>query len=383
MHTPLHLIEQRTSVITAGRIQRDDAGIWLANAHTRLRIHGTWDLEDGDLVRVSGTFGADGLEPSQVEVIAHGERGNAIPTNAPIERDALLVYLREFFGARAFLEVETPNLVTEPGTDRYLEPLEAGERYLHTSPEFAMKRLLVDGFERIFQIAKVYRDGEVGALHNPEFTILEWYRAWEHVEAIIADVEALVSGYLDIEPGFEKITMQDLFLEVLDIDILALDTSETLRKRVIEVGALQPPENRRWDEIFFELMVTHIDEALRARGPVFVTHWPVSQAVLACKDPDDPRVALRFELYVDGLEIANGFEELVDPVEQRARFEDDLRQRRQQGLDALPMPTDFLNALERGMPPSAGVALGLDRLLMLRMGASRIDEVAPFAWYDG
>ncbi|WP_168210797.1 EF-P lysine aminoacylase EpmA [Persicimonas caeni] len=318
--------------------------------------------------------------------------------------------IRAFFDARDFLEVETPNWVAAPGTDVHLDPVRAvyedrhGDLsvsgYLHTSPEFAMKRLLVEGLERIWQMCKVWRNGEVTPLHNPEFTLLEWYRAGEPVEAIIDDVEALTRELLgdeamvvtddeerrvDLSAPFERMTMQQVvegacgfdLLEALDFDALyaACEANDLLSPRSLARAGT----HRQWDELFFELQVTYIDPFLADRGAVFVTDWPTPLAVLARKKPADPRVAERFELYVGGVELANGFGELTDPVEQHARFEHDLETRRERGLPDMPMPERFLAALERGMPASSGVAVGVDRLLMLACGAADIREVVPFA----
>lgn len=304
--------------------------------------------------------------------------------------------IRAFFDRRDFLEVETPNWVGAPGTDVHLDPVRAiyedlhGGRevsgYLHTSPEFAMKRLLVEGLERIWQMCKVWRNGELTPLHNPEFTILEWYRAHEPVEAIIDDVEALARELLGgFDEPFSRMTMQELVEEACGFDILeALEfdallqickTEELLSPRSLE----RAREHQQWDELFFELQVTYIDPLLAKQGAVFVTDWPAPLAVLARKSPDDARVAQRFELYIDGVELANGFQELTDPQEQRERFEEDLETRRERGLPEVPMPERFLEALERGMPASSGVAVGVDRLLMLSAGVADIREVAPFA----
>ena len=318
--------------------------------------------------------------------------------------------IRAFFDARDFLEVETPNWVAAPGTDVHLDPVRAiyedlhdGQPvsgYLHTSPEFAMKRLLVEGLERIWQMCKVWRNGEITPLHNPEFTILEWYRAGEPVETIMADVEALALELLGdeavvaedgqvrrVELGapFKRLTMQQVveeacgfdLLEALEFDALlrACETNELLSQRSLE----RARKHELWDELFFELQVSYLDPFLAEQGAVFVTDWPAPLAVLARKRPDDTRVAQRFELYIGGVELANGFQELTDPKEQRERFQQDLQTRRERGLPELPMPERFLESLERGMPPSSGVAVGVDRILMLAAGVSDIREVAPFA----
>lgn len=325
-------------------------------------------------------------------------------------RDRANKTIRAFFDERGFLEVETPNWVEAPGTDVHLDPVRATFEeqysghsagqclagYLHTSPEFAMKRLIVEGLERIFQMCKVWRNGEITEQHNPEFTILEWYRAGEPVEAIIEDVEALSAALLgeqvcvdgrtiELHRPFERMTMQQVVEEACGFDLLAaldfdalLDACTT--HELLSAGSLERARrDRRWDELFFELQITHIDPFLAERGAVFVTEWPAPLAVLARKKPGDARVAQRFELYVGGVELANGFQELTDAAEQRRRFEEDLAARRQRGLPAMPMPERFLRALERGLPDCSGVAVGVDRMLMLAAGVDDIREILPFA----
>ncbi|WP_158542605.1 EF-P lysine aminoacylase EpmA [Lujinxingia litoralis] len=304
---------------------------------------------------------------------------------------------RHFFFTHDFLEVETPAWVRAPGTDVHLSPLAAplhlegphrsSPGFLHTSPELSMKRLLCEGAERIYQLTHVWRDGEVTPRHNPEFSLLEWYRAWEPLDAIIADVEALVRQTLDehsarpITSPIHRITMQELVDQACGFDILEHLDFESLRTVVHRLNLLPPHLTavRQWDELFFALVVEHIDPLLETLGAVFVTDWPAPLAVLARRSETDPRTAQRFELYVDGVELANGFGELTDPVEQRRRFAEDQAARRARGLPALPMPDAFLEALEYGMPPSSGVALGVDRLLMLKLGTRSIRDVAPFS----
>lgn len=367
----------------------------LENAHARVRFKSlssqNSQLAVGDLVRVSGSYDGVVFKAVEVECVRRGEPGRELHEEGFVARSELYQMIRRHFDRESFQEVETPNWVRSPGVDVYLEPVRADfsngvdrtRHWLHTSPEFSMKQMLVDGFERIFQIAKVYRNGEVGPLHNPEFTILEWYRAWEGYDAILRDLEAICTGLPGVDGPFDRITMHELFEKCVGIDILAEDTSEKLAEACRREGVLNPPAGRTWDDIFFELMVTHIDAYLRTCGAVVVTHWPVSQAALARRCDQDPRVALRFELYVGGVELANGFEELTDPVEQRKRFEEDRRRRASQGLPDLPMPVGFLRALERGMPPSSGVAVGLDRILMLKLGADTLDAALPFGWHSG
>lgn len=345
--------------------------------------------------------------PQTKQPALEGERGLSLGAATRLRHEANQ-QIRRFFQARDFLEVETPYWVPAAGTDVHLAPVDATFQdphlpasqalsgQLHTSPEFSMKRLLCAGFERIWQLGKVWRNGEITPLHNPEFTLLEWYRAWEDLDAIIQDVEDLSRALLgararvgareiSLKRPFLRMTMQEVvqracgfdLLEAAGVDALveACRARDLLSARSLERAAT----SRRWDELFFELQISYIDPFLLELGPVFVTEWPAQLAVLARKNPDDPRVAQRFELYIGGVELANGFQELTDPKEQRRRFEEDLATRRAAGLPEPPMPERFLEALEWGLPPSSGVAVGVDRYLMLKSGAEDIREVLPFA----
>ncbi len=301
----------------------------------------------------------------------------AIAARAALNRE-----VRAFFESRDFVEVETPQIVVAAGTDPYIDPIpaqltvgrEMRAMSLHTSPEFAMKELLAAGMERIYQICHVWRDGEITALHNPEFTLLEWYRAGVPYDVIMDDVEALVGAVLDIDGPMQRMTMQQAWLSACGLDPI---------QTAGDVDALAEASGNgrweRWDELFFDLMLERVEPWVAEQGAVFITEWPTELAVLARRCSHDPRVAERFELYVDGVELANGFGELTDAHEQRTRFEIDNSQRRAIGKPEQPMPDRFLAALSRGLPQSSGVAVGLDRLLMLRVGASQIADVLPFA----
>lgn len=323
------------------------------------------------------------------------------------QRDASYRVIREFFGARDFLEVDTPHWVEAAGTDVHLAPVEAVFREphrpeeaivgeLHTSPEFSMKRLLAAGAQRIWQMCKVWRNGEITPLHNPEFTLLEWYRAWEDLGAIMADVEALTRALLgdiarvgeqtiDLREPFAHMTMQQVVQKACGFDLLDALTFDTLfdacagHELLSERSLARAREVGQWDELFFELQISYIDPFLAEQSAIFVTEWPTPLAVLARVKPEDGRVAQRFELYIGGVELANGFQELTDPAEQRRRFEDDLAQRARAGLPLPPMPERFLQALAWGLPPSSGVAVGVDRYLMLKLGAAHIRDVIPLA----
>src|SRR5690606_3037916 len=220
---------------------------------------------------------------------------------------------------------------------------------------------------------RVWRNGEVTDLHNPEFTILEWYRAWQNVEDIIQDVENITRIALHnsarpvSDAPFLRLTMREAVERSMHFDLYDALDFDSLHAIVRSKNLLGPRagQTKRWDDLFFELVITYLDPYLAKIGPTFITEWPAELAVLARKKPDDPRVAERFELYIDGLELANGFGELTDPVEQTTRFQHDLVERKQLERESLPLPRGFLQALHTGMPPSAGVALGVDRLLML------------------
>jgi lysyl-tRNA synthetase class 2 len=293
------------------------------------------------------------------------------------ERANVLQLVRAFFAQRGFLEVETPLLVPSPGLDLHLEAFEvvtrSPARYLITSPEYQMKRLLGDGHERIFQIAKCFRKGEQGVHHNPEFTMLEWYRTRAGIEDVMRDTEELValvtSGRVqlgartvDTRAPVERWTVCDAFERFAGIG-----EDETL-----DLAAND-------EERYFQLMVEAVEPGLAAlEHAVFLVDYPSSQASLARRRPDDPRVAERFELYVAGIELCNGFGELTDPVEQRARLERDRAERSTRGLAVYPIDERLLEALGR-MPPSGGNALGLDRLVALVCGTTEIRRVMAFA----
>ena len=289
------------------------------------------------------------------------------------ERARVVRAVRAFFESRGFLEVETPAIVPSPGMDLHLDAFAVGEDWLITSPEYQMKRLLADGWERIFQIARCFRRGERGAQHNPEFTMVEWYRGHAGAEDVMRDTEQLaaaVSGgafrvdgrTVDARPPFERITVCEAFATYAgasEDDVLAWAAADEDRYFRTWVEAVEP-------------RLAAIDRAF------FVVDFPAPMASLARKKPADPRFCERFELYVAGLELCNGFGELTDPREQRARFEHDQAERRARGLPIYPIDEKFLAALERGLPPSGGNALGLDRLVALACGTTDIRRVLAF-----
>ena len=302
-------------------------------------------------------------------------------------RARLLQRIRAFFQAREVLEVETPLLssaaVTDPHIESYAiqDPQHGKPRYLHTSPEFAMKRLLAAGSGSIYQLCKVFRQGELGQRHNPEFTMLEWYRLGFDHQQLMAEVDSLLrellDGYLTLGES-RRLTYRDAFVQYAGLDPHT-STIKQLQAKVqqlgIDVSGLNDTEKDPW----LDLLMTHVVEpALPRDCPVFIYDYPASQAALARIRQDDPPVAERFELYIYGMELANGFHELTDAQEQRQRFEADNRARQAAGLDPMPIDAQFLAALEAGLPACAGVALGFDRLVMLVAGAKSISEVLAF-----
>jgi len=306
-------------------------------------------------------------------------------------RATLLERIRAYFARHAVMEVDTPVLSTAAATDPAIHSLstvrhgpgaaDGSHCYLHTSPEFPMKRLLAAGSGDIYQVCKVFRDHERGAWHSPEFTLLEWYRSgYDHLD-LMDDVEQLLTCILtDIAPvkSVDHWTYRDLFREFAGIDPFAVDVGalgDTLAGRGIAVPAgMQDAPLDAW----LDLCMTHVIEPRLGRGLLFVRDYPASQAALARLRSGNPPVAARFEVYLDGVELANGFHELADADEQRRRFRRDNELRQQLALETLPADERLLAALQAGLPDCAGVALGLDRLLAIASGVRSIDRVMAF-----
>ena len=302
------------------------------------------------------------------------------------QRASLLRAIRSFFDQHDFLEIEAPILVPSPGLELHLDAFAVSPtRYLITSPEYQMKRLLAGGLPRIFSLGKVFRRGELGPHHNPEFTMLEWYRAGAGWQAIADDVEALVwslgqaVGYcgLDLQPPWERLSVADAVQRYANVRVDGDESAEALAEKARAAGHRTPASNQRWDDVFFQLFLDAVEPHLGRERPTILFDWPRPLAALAREKPGDPRVVERFEAYAAGLELCNAFGELVDPIEQRRRLEADLAERRRRGLPEYPIDEAFLSALA-DMPPSAGVALGVDRLAMLLLSASDIRDVLPF-----
>jgi elongation factor P--(R)-beta-lysine ligase len=298
-------------------------------------------------------------------------------------RAALLARARSFFAARGVLEVDTPIVVNAPVTDVHIHSarvmLDAGRHcFIHTSPEYAMKRLLAAGMGDIFQICHVVRARERGRLHNAEFTLIEWYRLGLSLDALMSEVEALVRELLHAAGASrvsERVSYREACQRALALDPFTAPVAE-LAERARLAGFDGAVADR--DELLELLMGTVVGPRLGQSGLTFVYGYPASQAALARLDPEDPRAAQRFELYGDGIELANGFHELSGAREQRTRFGHDIEERRRLGLPDTALDERLLAALEAGLPDCCGVALGFDRTLMLAAGAERIDAVLPF-----
>ncbi len=306
-------------------------------------------------------------------------------------RASLTRATRDFFDRAGYQEVETPCAVAAPGEEVHLRPFATTRAHpdgrqerlwLHTSPEFAMKKLLVGGAGPIFQFARVWRNGEGSVLHAPEFTMLEWYRPGADMDALIAETTALLRAVLapvvacrgiatDLS-RIERLTVAEAFRRHVGADVLATaDDAPALAG----AAGVRLRDGETWEDLFFRLLLDRIEPHLGRDHPTFLTHWPAAQAALARRDPADPRVAERFELFVCGIELANAFVELTDPAEQRARFQADRARRHALYGPDWAMDEAFLAALAHGMPASAGIAMGFDRLAMLAAGAERIGQV--------
>ncbi|MCR0984198.1 EF-P lysine aminoacylase EpmA [Roseomonas populi] len=322
-------------------------------------------------------------------------------------RAALVRETRGFWEARGCAEVETPCLVPVPGMEVHLhgfrsrfEPHlgrgEGRELWLRTSPELSIKRLLVGGAGSCFELARVWRNGEVSPRHAPEFTMLEVYLLGAGLEGLMDAVEAYLRAVLparvthagvetDLSLPFERVTVAEAFARV-GVDVLASVDPETAEGDAAALAAsaraagLSVPEGLGWEDLFFRLMLEHVEPALGRERGTFLTHWPAPQAALARRNPADPRAALRFEVFAAGLELGNAFDELLDPEEQAVRFARDVAEREALYGAAWGVDEDFLAALRQGMPPVAGIAMGFDRLAMLAAG---VPDLGGVRWLGG
>ncbi len=313
--------------------------------------------------------------------------------------------MRGYFAQEDFAEVETPILQVMPGGEVHLQAFgtewedaqskSAQRLYLHTSPELSMKKLLTAGVPRLYQFAHVFRNGEHSSLHHPEFTMLEWYRANADTSAIMQDCISLVrkaakaagragfaANHMTCDPfnDWETLSVPDAFRKYAGIDLLATapdphaPDAKLLAKEAKRIGE-RVLDSDSWDDIFFRIMGEKIEPYLGKDRPTFLCDYPLSMAALARPKPEDPRLAERFELYICGIELANAFGELTDADEQARRMKADMDQKKKIYGTSWPVDDDFIAALRYGMPESAGIALGVDRLVMLCAGANTIEDV--------
>src|SRR5271155_1765709 len=321
------------------------------------------------------------------------------------KRGQILAAARGFFADRGFVEVDTPALQVSPGLEPHLRAFatelhdpqqrQVVLRYLHTSPEFAMKKLLVAGMPRIWQLAHVFRDGEGSATHHPEFSMLEWYRAGASYRDLMEECATLVRTCqqaagaralswrgctADANDEWQRISVAEAFQKHCGLDLLATapdplhPDTDRLAAAASAIG-IAPHPGDDWETLFFRIFLDRIELHLGCGVPTILYEYPLSMGALARRNPDDPRLAERFEVYICGLELANAFGELTDAAEQRRRFVADQAKKRALYGETYPIDEDFLAALDHGLPPCAGIALGFDRLVMLATGAEDIEEV--------
>ncbi len=303
------------------------------------------------------TNGSDLCKPTLFGIISHPMNSETGPISFEFlkRRAEVLRTVRAFFDGNGFTEVETPVRIPAPANEAFLEPPPSGDHWLRTSPELHMKRLLAHGAGRIYQMGSCFRAGERGRRHNPEFTLLEWYRPNESIAVLYKDVADVVSAVLGraLEPQVFQVA--------------------TLYRKVAGWDPLMAWDEDRFDED----MALKIEPALPQTGLVYLVDYPAPAAALARLNPKDTRVAERFEAYLDGMEIANGYGELTDAEEQRRRFEATVTMRKERGLPTYPLDEAFLRDLPK-MPPTAGIALGIDRLVMAACGVRDIAQVRSF-----
>jgi lysyl-tRNA synthetase class 2 len=283
-------------------------------------------------------------------------------------RARIVQTIRAFFVAQGFLEVETPQRIPVNAPELHIDAVRSGAWSLHTSPELCMKRLLAAGYPRLFQLCRVWREAERGSRHLPEFTMLEWYRSDADYLNLMEDCEALLRAL--VPAG--KLTVRGT-----EIDLAGPWPRLTVAEAFTAYASL-PLAQALAKDLFDELLTGEVEPRLGQERPTFLYDYPARLAALARRKAGHPELAERFELYIAGIEVANAFSELTDPVEQRQRFTAEEAARRAQGKEPLPLPEKFLAELAN-LPPSAGIALGLDRLVMLLTGATSIDDVIAFS----
>lgn len=302
-------------------------------------------------------------------------------------RFEIIKKIREYFWAQKFIEVETPTIVAHPGMEPNISAMkitvhdEQGNEhtgYLHTSPEYTMKKMLAAGFSNIFYLGKTFRDQEsFGGLHNPEFTMIEFYRVEADMFTLMDDVQHMIDFVAD-RVERRKVKVERFHMKEIWNKYIGIDLDEYLsREKMYELCKEKKyniAEDESYEELFYRIFLDHIEPKLKDLGAVIIHHYPAQMAALSRVSADDPRYAERFELYIDGIEIANAFTELTDADEQIRRLREEQEERRRQGKDVYEIDEEFIESL-RMMPESAGIALGVDRLMQVLLGCQDIDDV--------
>ena len=390
----LHFAEGR------GRIADESGGIDFVVKSSIKKI------KTGDIVELYGIVVEGIVEVTQSHLLVYGNtewcqedwarfHANGLRENMRV-RAAVLDAVRDFFRNENFLAVDTPTLIRASAQEEHIQLFateyqgdKAKEQlYLAPSPELYMKRLLGVGFERIYQICRSYRNGEIGPQHNPEFTLIEWYRAYASYEEIMADVENLVAHVaksilgqssvvragreIGLQPPWERLSVREAFAHWAAVDLDVCTDAESLFRRARDLGYGSAKRGDSWEDLFHKILLEKVEPELAKLGAVHLFDYPRLLAALAKLKEGDSAVAERTEAYLGGVELSNGYTELNDPAQQRERFEQNAQP------EGTPADEAFLAAMERGIPPAGGVALGLDRLVMIVAGASCLDEVIAF-----
>lgn len=391
--------------VIAGRLVGRNA---LSDETGTLRIcfNDVIDARVGDIVEVEGRLKAGRFNARALRVLAPSR--DTVPVLSPETRGRLrqraeiIAGIRRFFDREGFVEVETPVLVPQPGMEPHLKAFQTTDDarpfFLHTSPEYAMKRLLAAGFERIYQICKAFRNEPASRMHSPEFSLLEWYRAYADYTDIMVDAENLIAQLatdacgepvirtarhtVDLTPPWQRLTVRDALFHYAGITADPHLQTATFIRQAHAKGHATVGENDSPDLAFFKVFLDGVERHLGTQKPAILCDYPAPMAALAKRKASAPDLAERFEIYIAGVELGNAFTELNDPDEQRQRLTEEAAQRIREGNPAHPIDERFLSALECGMPPSGGIALGVDRLVMLLTGASSIREVVAFPFCD-
>ena len=407
------LVGRLTRIDSVGGTVACESGDWRVVAR-----EAAWaDLRVGDIVALRGRGPTAEFAVEEIQLLTPTHRPapsgsmtwEQAESTARGRRDRLSLRsdtmraIRGFLEAAGFLEVQTPALVSAPGLEAHIEPMavvsgpdDGGEstQFLITSPEHHMKRLLGGGFSRIYQMGKCYRRGEVSPQHQPEFTLVEWYRAYATYREIATDTENLVAHVsqqvlgttmvehagrlLDLRPPWQRLTVTEAFARYGGVDLPACGDSEVFGRQARAAGCDSVVDGDTWEEVFFKVLLDRVEPRLADLGAVLLQDYPAPLASLSKLKMDDPLTAERVEAYIGGMELANGFTELNDPREQRRRFMAERQRRRGSPAAALPLDEAFLRMLSDGMPPAAGMALGVGRLIMMLTDATAIDTVVAF-----